>query len=291
MQCPETGRRLEWRGDGFVQPESDKSYPVVDGILDLLPEEQRDCELGDNHHYDKFPYEFVRWDDPDHIRNSVELPMREFIDETPADALIFDIGCGPGRVTAYLAQQGRNAIGLDFSSSSLRILRRNVDCPLVRANNLCLPLQDATVAAVISTGVIHHTPDPLKALSENCRVLKPGGRIYSRTYRRGSLYNFLYSVVGGAMRACRKLGAPGRIAVDNAAFGLYRQVTRVIKRGRSSDVQHLRNLFENYFLKSLVSFPRRNDLERVFDDSNLEILKYENTGQMNFYIARKRSGS
>ena len=215
--------------------------------------------------------------------------MRDFIDDVPKDGLICDIGCGPGRVTAYLAQENRNAMGLDFSPSSLRILRQNVSLPLLRVNNLCLPLQEKTVDAVISTGVIHHTPDPLLALQENCRVLKPGGRLFSKTYRKGSYYNFLYTFVGGAMRACRKLGPPGRFLVNNALFTLYRLVTSAIRRGRSSDVGHRRNIYENYFLKSLVSFPRRMDLERILAQSNMEIVAFEKTPQMNFYVAQKRS--
>ena len=41
-----------------------------------------------------------------------------------------------------------------------------------------LPLEDSSVDFVISSHVIEHFPDPIKALSEWYRVVKPGGYLY-----------------------------------------------------------------------------------------------------------------
>ena len=41
-------------------------------------------------------------------------------------ALIFDNGCGPGRDSIYFAKRGHSAVGLDISSSMLKIAKRKV---------------------------------------------------------------------------------------------------------------------------------------------------------------------
>ena len=41
-----------------------------------------------------------------------------------------------------------------------------------------LPLEDNSVDFVVSSHVIEHFPDPIKALSEWYRVVKPGGYLY-----------------------------------------------------------------------------------------------------------------
>lgn len=67
-------------------------------------------------------------------------------------------------------------------------------------NNLHLPLESNSFDLVISSGVIHHTPDLHKAFEECVRILKPGGRLYLRTYNIHSLYCCLYYTYGAILR-------------------------------------------------------------------------------------------
>jgi SAM-dependent methyltransferase len=57
---------------------------------------------------------------------------------------------------------------------------------------------------VYSFGVLHHTPNTPKAMSEAHRVLKPGGRIILMLYHRHSLHVFLGSPVMRFMKRLRR---------------------------------------------------------------------------------------
>ncbi|MFI7036792.1 methyltransferase domain-containing protein [Microbispora rosea] len=97
-------------------------------------------------------------------------------------ASVLDVGCGPGVITAGLAEaagrEGR-AVGLDVSAPMLRqaaaVARPNTG--LVRGDAQDLPFRDAVFDAVCSTAMIMILPDPSAALTDMARVLRPGGRI------------------------------------------------------------------------------------------------------------------
>ncbi len=131
-------------------------------------------------------------------------------------------------------------------------------------------------------------PNPPRALQENCRVLRPGGQLYLHVFRAGAYYDYLYSYVGGPMRAVRRSGALGRLLVDRACFAIYRTSVRLLKPGQSRDPAHLRNLYENYLLKSMVTSLRREAIERVSAEMQMEVVTYAPKGPMHWYVARKR---
>lgn len=94
-----------------------------------------------------------------------------------------DVGCGPGNVTATLADAvGPDglALGVDISEPMLaRAVRSNSKPQLgfMKADAQRLPLRDDTVDAVVSIAVLQLVPDPSAAVAEMARVLRPGGRL------------------------------------------------------------------------------------------------------------------
>ncbi|GAA2560721.1 MULTISPECIES: class I SAM-dependent DNA methyltransferase [Streptomyces] len=93
---------------------------------------------------------------------------------------VADLGCGPGRMTAYLASLGLSVFGLDLSAAMLAIARReNPDLRFEQGSMLDLDLPDGSLAGVVSWYSTVHTPhDELPALfTEFRRVLAPGGRL------------------------------------------------------------------------------------------------------------------
>ena len=66
-----------------------------------------------------------------------------------------DAGCGLGQWVAFLAQQGYDAVGVDYSELLIATARRRYpDYEWIRGPMEDVPLADASVDAVISWGVI-----------------------------------------------------------------------------------------------------------------------------------------
>ncbi|MGH3636718.1 class I SAM-dependent methyltransferase [Mycobacterium sp.] len=101
----------------------------------------------------------------------------------PPGGVALDVGSGPGTVTASLARAagpGGLALGVDISEPMLARAVRAESGPrvgFIRADAQRLPLRDDTVDAAVSIAVLQLIPDPVAALSEIARVLRPGGRL------------------------------------------------------------------------------------------------------------------
>jgi ArsR family transcriptional regulator len=96
-------------------------------------------------------------------------------------AVVGDLGCGTGQVSAALAPFVSQVIAVDGSAAMLQAARRrlhdvgNVD--LRRGDLESLPVEDAQLDAATVMLVLHHVAEPLRALADVARVLKPGGRL------------------------------------------------------------------------------------------------------------------
>lgn len=80
---------------------------------------------------------------------------------------LLDVGCGwrPYEKTFFAAAE--KYVGLDYLSDRSK--------PDIIGSAQAIPLPDNSFDTVTSTEVLEHVPDPLKAMREMCRVLKPGG--------------------------------------------------------------------------------------------------------------------
>lgn len=108
------------------------------------------------------------------------------IDALLAGETVLDIGCGAAMDLLLAARRvgptGR-AIGVDMTPSMIEAARAsareagldNVDIRQGDAESL--PVDDASVDAVLSNGVLNLTTDKGKAFAEIARVLRPGGRL------------------------------------------------------------------------------------------------------------------
>jgi SAM-dependent methyltransferase len=94
--------------------------------------------------------------------------------ELPRNALVADVGCGPGNDTVRLRARGLRAHGFDLSHAMLTAR----DVPgQVRADLRRLPLAEGRLDALWCVAVLLHIPRDLVpgALAEFHRVLRPGG--------------------------------------------------------------------------------------------------------------------
>jgi len=105
--------------------------------------------------------------------------------EIGRDQTIVDVGCGLGYLAYTLGPYfgaGCHYIGIDRSPALLREAEAMswdglVDAVFVNGRAEALPLADATADVVMCQTLLIHLPDPLAALAEMYRVLKPGGLI------------------------------------------------------------------------------------------------------------------
>jgi demethylmenaquinone methyltransferase/2-methoxy-6-polyprenyl-1,4-benzoquinol methylase/phosphoethanolamine N-methyltransferase len=120
-----------------------------------------------------------------------QLPaIRRFSIETAAlkpGERVLDVGCGPGSLTIPAARKaGRSghAAGIDASPEMIAVASRKarkqgLDIDFRVAPVESLPFEDGQFDVVLSSLMLHHLPDDVKAqgLAEILRVLKPGGRL------------------------------------------------------------------------------------------------------------------
>lgn len=95
--------------------------------------------------------------------------------------VIGDLGCGTGALAAALAPHVQQVHAIDASPAMLAAATarlagfRNVT--IAEGTLEDLPLADATLDVAVLMLVLHHVADPVRALAEVHRVLKPHGRL------------------------------------------------------------------------------------------------------------------
>lgn len=95
-----------------------------------------------------------------------------------AGGTVLEVGCGAGRLLAWLARTAARAVGLDPEADQLaRARRESPDLLLVRGAGEALPFAAGRFTLVLFFNSLHHVPAAAQrtALAEAARVLAPGG--------------------------------------------------------------------------------------------------------------------
>ena len=93
-------------------------------------------------------------------------------------ARVADVGCGPGRVAAFMAERGLDVVGVDVSPAMLAVARTAHPHIKFEEGQLdALPIEAGELpGAVCWYSIIYTPPDRLaEAFRELTRVLIPGG--------------------------------------------------------------------------------------------------------------------
>jgi len=96
---------------------------------------------------------------------------------------VLEIGVGSGLNFALYGKQVELVYGIDPSARLLAIARRRaaasgIPAELLQASATAIPLSDDAVDTIVMTWTLCSIPDPLAALREMRRVLKPDGNLY-----------------------------------------------------------------------------------------------------------------
>jgi SAM-dependent methyltransferase len=89
---------------------------------------------------------------------------------------VLDLGCGEGPLAAALP----GVIGLDRSPTMLA----GAPPPTVLGDALALPVRDACFGAAVTINALYHLDEPVRAIEEARRVLRPDGLFAAATIAR-----------------------------------------------------------------------------------------------------------
>ena len=112
-------------------------------------------------------------------RSDVSRWLARFAAGLPGDAMIVDVGAGPGMDTVALRRRGLRAFSLDFSMGMLRAGVEEYPGPRLQADARQLPFRSGALAGIWACGSLLHLSrsDAAKALEDARRTLTPRGRL------------------------------------------------------------------------------------------------------------------
>ena len=167
------------------------------------------------------------------FRRAVDLAIAECLKKAKLGDIWADIGCGPGHLSALLAERGVQITGIDHDFKMLNAAQKlHPRLTFLKASAENLPFETDSVDGLIATSVMgcFSTPDPF--FREAARVLRKGGTfILTCTNRTSSLLRL------SAMLQAR----------STESFHLY-TAAEVIKDLKRSHFEPVETRYYNFFL-------------------------------------------
>ena len=113
------------------------------------------------------------------------------LDQLQATDRLLDLGCGPGSITIGLAQYVASVTGVDSAPKAIELAEEaSADTTNVSwhtADVYDLPFVDESFDVVYAHQLLQHVADPVAALGEARRVLRPGGLLAVRDADYGTM--------------------------------------------------------------------------------------------------------
>ena len=132
-----------------------------------------------------------------------ERLAQELAKDLPANARMLEIAPGPGYLSVALAKLGPFKItGLDISESFVRMAseyakREGVVARFIHGSASDIPLEDGMFDLIVCRAAFKNFSEPLKALNEMHRVLRPGGRALIIDLRKDASWEEVAAYVDG----------------------------------------------------------------------------------------------
>lgn len=120
----------------------------------------------------------------------------------PPAGTVLEVAPGPGFLSIEMARRGLNVRAVDISTSFVEIARRNataegVQVQFQQGNASALPVETGSVDFVVCRAAFKNFSEPVKALAEMRRVLRPGGTALLIDLRRDVQMSEIESYVNG----------------------------------------------------------------------------------------------
>lgn len=221
---------LALSGDG-MQFDGENSESLKKEVKDHWETEVCGTRFADEEKQDEYfqTIERTRYEAETYIPNFARF-------DTSKGQKVLEIGVGAGTDFIQWIRQGANPTGVDMTNAAIsttqeRLKREKVSeerYELVQGDAENLQFTDNLFDVVYSHGVLHHTPNTRKALSEVLRVLKPGGEarimVYGIPCWSGLMLWVRYALLTGKIFKSQKkvifenLESPGTKAYSNKEF-------------------------------------------------------------------------
>jgi len=174
LQCPDCGGEVTVSDQHVSCCRCTFGRNIVDGQLNLLPRKNRSCKIS---FFRQGPQDIqdlllsINTDPPKNIykgpsarRDSSSL-FSVLSQKLHENALLLDLGCGPGDQAIPANFFRYNYVGLDCSGESADLL----------ADAHSIPFKNGTFDGIISFAVLEHLHNPFVVIQEVERILRPGG--------------------------------------------------------------------------------------------------------------------
>jgi ubiquinone/menaquinone biosynthesis C-methylase UbiE len=183
LVCPTCGSSLSATGESLACSQ-EHSFPIVDGVPVLLPQEldaQHDSqrEIYDRAYAGRTTYRLELW------QQAYVLRLEQNLNWTGGVGSFLDVGAGDGYTVIEAARRGGLAIGCDLSLVAMRQARRFAVTEGLADRTLfvvctaeSLPFRDAAFDSAASVHVLEHLPNDHGAAAEVARVVRRGGRLF-----------------------------------------------------------------------------------------------------------------
>mgnify|MGYP001355871534 CR=1 FL=1 len=173
---------------------SKNTYEIIEGIPRFVK--------SDNYS-SNFSFQWNRWPRLQFDKENIGRPMQnwtsnmfkkitEFDPNLMKGKTCIDLGVGSGRFSEICLNAGAIVVGVDNSNSvsnAKKNLGNSENLLIVQADILNLPFKSKTFDYAFSIGVLHHTPEPFKAIKNIYSKLKNGGEFSLSVYEKKSYYD------------------------------------------------------------------------------------------------------
>jgi len=173
----------------------------------------------------------------------------------PRGGKILDLGCGAGRHLKFLAENGFETYGVDYSQNGLKaseilLSQHSLKAELSLASADDLPFEDEFFDGVLCYGILYYNPKDLilKAAKEIFRVLKKGSKAYvlvrttkDSRYEMGEKISAYESIV--------RTDDPKNSAFSENGMRMYffdEGLVKEVFKDFKITINHIRMDFENY---------------------------------------------
>lgn len=170
-------------------PRCEKEYPILKGVPRFI-EGIRSAEDLRSVYADSFGHQ---WTTYNWLRDEDPLEFYTITDLRPEDLkgkIVFDAGCGGGRVARTMAPLAKELFALDYSiavDKAFELCRGFGNAHFIQCDVNEHPFKPGLFDFVHSHGVLHHTPDTKRSFDQLPALVKPGGLFYVAVFRQAVL--------------------------------------------------------------------------------------------------------